>query len=608
MPVHSLFRLALAVGALAVCLPTLAFDPARTSPASPADLYGDLLVQVQMQHVLGDGKTFVDAVPRSAPRAVMAAYAAQKDRPGFSLADFVRTHFDLPADAQGFVPRAGQDLAGRIEALWPALTRAPVAASAIPAGSSLLPLPHPYVVPGGRFREVYYWDSYFTMLGLARSGRRALAESMVKNVADQIARYGHVPNGNRSYYLSRSQPPVFFKMVGALSPAVPEAAYVRYLPSLKREYAFWMDGSQGLRPGQARRRVVAMPDGSVLNRYWDDRATPREESYREDVLTARASGRPAAVVYRDLRAGAESGWDFSSRWLADGKTLASIETTSIVPIDLNALLYGLEEAIAAGCALLRDTACRDGYHARAEQRRKAVDRYLWDEARGYYVDYHHGRRAALPRLTAATVYPLFTGMAQERQAARVAERIRGDLLQRNGLATTLEETGQQWDAPNGWSPLQWMAVDGLGRYRHAALARDVAVRWMRGVERVYRDTGKLMEKYDVAGDRPGGGGEYPTQDGFGWTNGVMVELMARYPDALAPRARPGTPANRRRRTRRAGLRAGPAATGPRSAPGSRSWPRRPSAARRVPRALPAPGVRPGVFARLPRCGRHPAKC
>ena len=168
---------------------------------------------------------------------------------------------------------------------------------------------------------------------------------MVRNFAWLIDRYGHVPNGNRSYYLSRSQPPFFPLMVELLAAREGSAAYQEFLPQLRREYDFWMDGADSVEAGQARRRVVRLPDGALLNRYWDDRDIPREESWREDIETARASGRPPAEVYRNLRAAAESGWDFSSRWFADGRTLGTIRTVELAPVDLNSLLY----AAAAGC-------------------------------------------------------------------------------------------------------------------------------------------------------------------------------------------------------------------------------------------------------------------
>jgi alpha,alpha-trehalase len=357
---------------------------------------------------------------------------------------------------------------------------------------------------------------------------------MVQNFAFLIDIYGHIPNGTRTYYLSRSQPPFFFLMVGLLGGADPTAAYARFLPQLRQEYAFWMRGAAEIHRGATRARVVGMPDGSILNRYWDDRDTPRDESYREDIELARESGRPARQLYRDIRAAAESGWDFSSRWLADSRTLATIDTTDIVPIDLNSLLYGLEQGIRAGCERAHDDACTGEFARRAAQRQAAIDRYLWDEESGVYLDYQRRTGARVPRLSAAALYPLFLAVASARQAKSVATVVKSELLKGGGLVTTPLETGQQWDAPNGWAPLQWIAVAGFRHYGEARLAESVACRWMVNVERVYRRSGKLVEKYDViATDREGGGGEYPLQDGFGWTNGVMRKLMAMYPADVA---------------------------------------------------------------------------
>ncbi|KIQ16000.1 trehalase [Variovorax paradoxus] len=511
----------------------VASRPAAAYPAPPSALYPELFAAVQLGQVFKDGKTFVDAVPKGSPAFVAAQYKRERDRPGFDLSAFVQQHFDLPQDkGEAYVSDRSQSLVQHIERLWPHLTQQPRKPA---AGSSLLPLPGPYVVPGGRFREVYYWDSYFTMLGLLQNGEPRAIRDMVGNFASLIDRYGHIPNGNRSYYLSRSQPPFFFKMVGLLSTQDEAGAYARYLPQLQREYAFWMDGAKGLAPGTAHRRVVALPDGSVLNRYYDDRAVPRDESYAEDVALARKSSRPAAEVYRDLRAAAESGWDFSSRWFADGKTLATIETTAIVPVDLNSLLYGLENAIRLGCERVRDAACSSDFTQRAERRRAAVQKYLWNEAGGHYVDYQWIRQQPTGRPGAATLYPLFVGLTEPAQAARVAAWTSKALVKPHGVVTTPIPTDQQWDAPNGWAPLQWVAVDGLRRYGQEALARDIATRWMGKVQQVYAGSGKLVEKYNVV-DNSGeaGGGEYALQDGFGWTNGVAMQLMTIYPELKRP--------------------------------------------------------------------------
>jgi len=502
----------------------------RAALRTLAEKYGRLFVDIQLSDVFGDGKIFVDAVARQSPEYIRTLYDSHHTLTGDTLVAFVRDHFVLPEPAglhDPAVPRG--DVLEHVENLWPQLTRQPVDGAEQREVDTILPLPHAYVVPGGRFSEVYYWDSYFTMLGLIESGHRELVEGMVQNFAHLIDRHGHIPNGNRTYYLSRSQPPFFFKMVECLNPKAP--SYARFLPQLKAEHAYWMAGETTLQPGQAHARVVRMPGGELLNRFWDDRDEPRDESYREDVHTAQSSGRPANEIYRDLRAAAESGWDFSSRWCADPDRLSTTETTAIVPIDLNCLLAGLEEAIAAGCNELGDEAGEAAYAARAHQRRVAIGHYLWDGDRKHFVDFHRGHGIRRTCLTAATTMPLFLGMASAEQAAGVADVLASQLLVRNGIVTTTVCSGQQWDMPNGWAPMQWIAVQGLRRYGHDDLAREIGTRWIACVKRVHRETGRLLEKYDVMDDKPGGGGEYPTQCGFGWTNAVLVMLMRLYPQA-----------------------------------------------------------------------------
>lgn len=510
-------------GAPWAAAPVHAVAPAtQRSAATPHELYGDLFVAVQMARVFGDGKAFVDARSRTSPALVRARYEVERRAPGFSLADFVHAHFMMPGHDAPLGPRLG--IREHIRALWPLLVREHRDAA---EGDSLLALPRPYVVPGGRFRELYYWDSYFTMLGLVADGRRDLAEAMLANFAHLIATHGFIPNSSRSYMLSRSQPPFFFRMVELLHADDPAAGFAAHLPALRAEHAFWMDGEATLPPGGAHRRAVRLADGALLNRYWDDRCTPREESWREDVETAEASGRPSEQVWRDLRAGAESGWDFSGRWCADPADIATIETTSLAPVDLNALLAGLEGAIALGAARQGDTATAAAYQARAATRRQLLQTRFWRATAdgGHFADLNW-RDAADPRpLTAAGLVPMYLGLATPAQADAMAAQVQRRLLSANGLLTTALVTGQQWDAPNGWAPLQWMAAQGLARCGHAALARDIAQRWCASVHRVYLATGRLLEKYDVAADRPGGGGEYETQDGFGWTNGVYVAFM-----------------------------------------------------------------------------------
>jgi len=506
-------------------------------PIPPSLEYGDLYFDAELGSLFPDSKTFPDLVPSGTPSDVTAAYDAAKGAPGFDLANFVNGNFSGPTPAGPTVNPAtsGQGLLDYVSSLWPVLQQS---TASVPAYSTLLPLPYPYIVPGGRFREVYYWDSYFTMLGLEADGLNGVATDMLKNFAFEIDKYGHIPNGNRSYYLSRSQPPFFSLMIDLIAQHNGNDTYTAYLPELQAEYDYWMQGENDLLPGRAARNVVRLLDGTVLNRYWDERAAPRDESYAEDAKTALLAPRSADVVLRNLRAGAESGWDFSSRWLADGKTLGTIRTLALLPPDLNSLLAHLETTLSEAYLLNGDTQHAAAYARRAQTRTAAIRRLMWEPRDGVFTDYLWREGKTTRSVTAATLYPLFLGLASPEEAQSVAGVVDGMLLQPGGLATTTVTTGQQWDAPNGWAPLQWIAVTGLRNYNQAALAQEVATRWVAKTIAGYKQEAKLVEKYNVTttGGDAGSGGEYTTQIGFGWTNGVLLALGSLYPDLKAQAA------------------------------------------------------------------------
>jgi alpha,alpha-trehalase len=523
---------------------------------SPARDLGSLFHDVQMARVFEDSKTFVDARPHSSPEEIAALYDRARRAPGFDLRAFVLQNFAAPRPAgEEFTTDTSRTMEEHIEALWPVLTRSADRADPL---SSLLPLPHAYVVPGGRFREVYYWDSYFTMQGLVESGRTDLVRSMLDNFAHLVRTVGHIPNGNRTYYLGRSQPPYLAAMVNLYARATDTTQALRYLDALEREHAFWMEGAADLPPGGAHRRVVRMPDGTVLNRYWDDIPQPRPEAHREDYLVAQ--GVPQAMreaVYRHLRATAESGWDFSSRWLRDPADLRTLETTDLVPVDLNSLLYNLERTIAALHAFrggVGDGDAAERFALAAESRRRALLDAAFDPDSGFFYDvrWRTGERV-VDRPTLAAAAPLYFRLATPEQGRAVAARLGRDFLAAGGFLTTLIASGQQWDAPNGWPPLQWLTIEGVRRYGRGDLADSARDRWLSLNRRIYASTGRMMEKYDVADpSRPAGGGEYPNQDGFGWTNGVALALSAQRPNgnpadppARARNARPAASASGR---------------------------------------------------------------
>ena len=528
----TLLHLALGGALFGVAALSYAENQPASQQSSPDILLGPLFNDVQSAKLFPDQKTFADAVPKSDPLTILADYRMQHNQSGFDLRHFVEMNFSLPTEGEKYVPPSGQSLREHIDGLWPVLTRTTDTAE---KWSSLLPLPKPYVVPGGRFREVYYWDSYFTMLGLAESDHWDKISDMVANFAYEVDTWGHIPNGNRTYYLSRSQPPFFSLMVELLATHDGDALK-KYRPQMEKEYAYWMEGVDTLQPGQANQRVVKLDDGSILNRYWDDKDTPRPESWLDDVTTAKSNpNRPATEIYRDLRSAAASGWDFSSRWMDDPQKLGTIRTTSIVPVDLNALMFKMEKLLAKSSQEAGDADGASKYEALANARQKAMESHLWNDKEGWYADYDLKSKKVRNQLTAAALFPLYVNAASNDRAAKVASAAASRLLKPGGISTTTINSGQQWDAPNGWAPLQWVAAEGLQNYGHKKVAMDVTWRFLTNVQHTYDREQKLVEKYDVSTTGTGGGGgEYPLQDGFGWTNGVTLKML----DWVCPKEKP----------------------------------------------------------------------
>jgi alpha,alpha-trehalase len=523
-------------------------------PAPPDKIYGQLFQDVQLQKLFPDGKTFVDCTPKRAVKDIMYDYGMMKGA-GMDLKKFVNDNFELPAaPPQLNYIQQEKDVSMHIKNLWGALKRKADFSSSLsefknPAGSSLLPLPNTYIVPGGRFREIYYWDSYFTMLGLKESGETEMIENMVKNFSYLIQTYGHIPNGNRSYYLTRSQPPFFSMMVDLLAKIKGPAVYKAYLPAMEKEYAYWMEGADKIKTGTSYKHLVKLPDGTLLNRYYDAGTTPRPESYKEDYQVAENVTNELAMrikvsspealklildekresINRNLRSGAESGWDFSSRWFADEKTIATIQTTDIIPVDLNCLLYMMEINISKAKKAIDFKNAAAVYLQKANKRKAAILKYCWDSKSGFFYDYNVVTKKQNMEITAAGLFPLFVKIATNAQANAVESTTKKYLLKDGGIVTTTQHTGQQWDAPNGWAPLQWVTVKGLRNYNKNETAKTIAQRWLALNEKVYAATGKMMEKYNVEDlTKEAGGGEYKSQDGFGWTNGVYLAFKKLY--------------------------------------------------------------------------------
>ncbi len=490
---------------------------ASATLSKPIQLSGELFEAVQNGKVFSDCKTFVDSYPRKNPEIILKEYQTKKNDKDFDLAEFIKENFEVPSEQEVKEIKHEENMLRHINNLWDILTRKPDAEDS--EYSSLIPLPYSYIVPGGRFREIYYWDSFFTSEGLAISGKMDMVENMIKNFAYLIEKFGHIPNGNRLYYLSRSQPPFFCCLVDLLARYLGNEKIKEYIRPVEKEYEFWMASS----PSNHRR--IEMKDGYILSRYWDDNPAPREESHREDMEIAQKNPQlDRKKLFTDIRAGAESGWDFSSRWFQDGMNMKTIRTTDILPVDLNCLLYNIEIRLSEWLRHFKKNKKSNEYRKLAITRKRAINKYFWNEKEGFYFDCTlDGKMTGIKSL--AALYPLYFNIAHQDQADKVAEMVKKEFLYPGGVPTTLTETGQQWDKPNGWAPLQWITVKGLVNYGHTDLAEEIAARFLNLAQKVYTETGKMMEKYNVCDiNLPAGGGEYPLQDGFGWTNGVILAL------------------------------------------------------------------------------------
>lgn len=500
----------------------------------PDEQLGDLFVQVQLQSIFPTQGDFLRSMPLSPPAEILQSYNEQKNASDFNLTAFVLQNFELvPIPSSNTTNDTNVPVIEHINQLWPILTRQPQ-----PPGdlmSSLIPLPNAYIVPGGQFQEVYYWDSFFIMLGLRKSGLITLIESIIDNFTYLINLLGHIPNGNRGFFMTRSQPPFYAMMVSLLAEEKGDEILVKYGPAIYKEYQFWMDGAENLtETNNTHRHVVRMPDGSLMNRYWDDKATPRPESYKNDYLMAQSSGRDPEDLYRNIRAACESGWDFTGRWFADQLDMTTIRTTELIPVDLNALIYNMELTLVKIASLEQDKEKEDLFTQKAEARKEAIIKYCWSDEDQYFYDYDFVNNESTGIPTLAAVYPLYFNMTEVTYAAGVANKLKTEFLNIGGLPTTLlNTTDQQWDFPNGWAPHQWLSIHALRNYNYSDLADTITTNWINLNVNAYNLTGKLVEKYNVTSNNSaGGGGEYPTQDGFGWTNGVLLDLMLSQDDKI----------------------------------------------------------------------------
>ncbi len=432
----------------------------------------------------------------------------------------------------------------------------------------LLYLPNRYVVPGGRFNEMFGWDSYFIILGLLRDGRVDLARGMVENFFYEIERYGAVLNANRTYFLTRSQPPLLSGMIRAVYDAEiardPSAANVakqdrwlaRAYSYARRDHDFWLsDIHRAGQTGLARYFDIGegpVPDIADHSNYYIeviDWLVAHPDVHTNYLLTAPQSPSPAEQAelaksscdvrrsvlcglawdhgyrltrdfYKGDRAARESGFDISFRFEP-----FSGSTHHYAAVGLNSLLYKYERDLQDFAGMLHRPTEAAQWKQQAETRQGAVNKYLWNADKGMFFDYDFTAGEQSSYVYATIFYPLWTGLATKEQAAAIDAHLA--LLNRpGGLASSTYQSGLQWDLPFGWAPLNWFAADGLRKYGYVDDARRVATEFSQTVRDSFQKEGTIHEKYNVETgssdvDLIAG---YQNVVGFGWTNAVYEEM------------------------------------------------------------------------------------
>ncbi|HEY7911794.1 MAG TPA: trehalase family glycosidase [Blastocatellia bacterium] len=402
----------------------------------------------------------------------------------------------------------------------------------------LLYLPYPYVVPGGRFNEMYGWDSYFIQVGLLRDGELEMARNMVDNFVYQVEQYGKILNANRTYYLTRSQPPFLTRMILGVYRMTDDRIWLsKCVPAMEKYYRYWCDPLHFTREtrlsryfdtgeGPAPEVVSSERDESGRTHYDRVREYYRTHDVKDYDLAQfynRQEDRLTALFYIGDRSMRESGFDPSNRFGP-----FNVDIVHYNPVCLNSLLYIYESDMAEIMRTLAHQSEAARWQERAELRKRRINELMWDERDGLYYDYNIYKREVRRYPFVTTFYPLWAGIADAKQAARVVENLR--LFERpGGLVTSTNESGSQWDSPFGWAPMQMIAVEGLRRYGYKEEADRVSANFLSMVLKEFIEHAGILEKYDVVRRESLVGnkikfGYSSNEIGFGWTNAAFIEM------------------------------------------------------------------------------------
>jgi alpha,alpha-trehalase len=409
----------------------------------------------------------------------------------------------------------------------------------------LLYVPHPYIVPGGRFKEMYGWDSYFILEGLLRSGHIQLAKDITDNQLYEIQHYGKVLNANRSYYINRSQPPFISEMVLAVYSKTKDKNWLRHAsPLIEKQYHYWTSGehliSQGAAAGLSRYfsygegPAIEVEQGEIKDGKNHYQRVQEFFSSHADALDNigdyydKQHDRLTPLFYKADGTMRESGFDPSYRFGA-----FNTDILNYAPVCLNSLLYKMERDLGKIDGILGQPLKQQAYLKRAKQRKAIINRALWDEKHGLFDDYNFAAKQQRYYPFGTMFFPLWAGLATQHQATKTFQNL--SLLERKGgLMTSTYQSGNQWDAPFMWAPLQDIAVKGLLNYpqipESKTAARRISIKFINTVTSKFDAEHTIFEKYDALNSSDTISqkikyGYSSNEIGFGWTNGVFLELL-----------------------------------------------------------------------------------
>lgn len=543
-------------------LALLACASATLPPSCDSEVYcsGPLLHTVQMARIFNDSKTFVDLKQTHPEATTLANFKQLMDstaqKPTLQqIKQFLVENFEEGDELQDWVPPdfvakpqflstivdpSLRSFAGDIVQLWKTLARkVKPDVTQNPKQYSLMPLPNGFIIPGGRFKEIYYWDTYWIVRGLLISEMKDTARGIIENFLYLVKTLGHVPNGSRVYYKQRSQPPLLTKMVAQYINYTQDYTWLRKnIDTLEDELNYWINN----------RQVKVSVNGINFRLYQYNAPSygPRPESYREDVLTA-SSTSDVNKTYIELKSAAESGWDFSSRWIFDAQggnneNLTHIQTTRVIPVDLNSFIYDAFNNLSQLYKSLGNFVKAALWKKRAAVLEQAINLILWNDKAGIWQDFDVELKKHRDYFYASNIAPLWVKLGDAYKNTRTIQQILKYLTKEGiqnypgGTPTSTISSGEQWDMPNAWPPLQAIVIQGLrnAQDRDAKdMAEKLAHMWVKANYIGYQETEEMFEKYDA--NEPGqfgGGGEYTVQAGFGWTNGVVLELLEEYGSRL----------------------------------------------------------------------------